>query len=688
MAAIASIDFETASVVDLRKSGASRYARDPDTYPMCMAWANGQQDAPQLWLPGDPIPPPLLDLVHQGGTLCAWNAAFERLIWREIMTPRFGWPAVPDDQWSCSMATAMYWGLPASLEMAAPALGLGARAQKDANGKALMRLFMQPTHYDEHGRPVWAMDDPRNAQKLIDYYAYCLQDVVTEQAVKARLPTLPARERDIWLLDAEMNDRGITVDMDLVQRMHALARHAREQLNTRIATLTNGRVATTRARADFLRWVQSNMDVLDLIDRPSLLDSSHARWRADSARREVLLDLRKLVPDHVGEVIDVWLDGARTSPAKLDALLRATDSDNQLRGTLRYYGAGRTGRWSGAGGTRAQLQNLPRPTIKQVDGTLELIEHGADVDAIELLCEDSTLAVIASCLRGCFTAPPGQLLVCADLAQIEARMIAWLAGQHDVLEVFAKGEDIYQYTAASVGSDNRHLGKIIRLALAYGMGPNKFVSTAHNWGVDIDIQQAVRIVHGFREASPDIVQFWWDLDRALRRCLKRDPYDPLNADWLDHVGSISMRQMRNGGLAVRLPSGRYLIYRDCHVQPRKLYDDAGKEIGEDPERTEIVYAGVHPKTHKWTDIRTYGGKLAENITQAAARDVMAEAMLILHKRGHTLLLTCHDEIISSAAAADAYDALEDMLMVMRRPVTWAPGLPIDATGFCARRYRK
>ena len=573
--AVASIDFETCSTVDLTKVGATQYAMSRDTHVWCLAYTIEDQP-PRIWLRGDPPPEDLFRHVEAGGLVCAWNANFERQIWRHVMHRRHNWMAMPEDAWSCTMATASYWGLPARLEYCALALRL--REQKDPEGHQLMLKMAGPTNLrareqDPTLAPTWN-DNPEHLARLA---AYCMQDVVVERTIQRKIAPLPDREREIWLLDQTMNQRGITVDMDLVDQMLPLAAETSLGLHETITRLTEGEVIKTTQNDAILVWLNARLDPkLPNLQKDTLI------------QRRAVLD-----PGVEREVIDTRLAGRFASPAKLTALMNATCEDGRLRDLLRYYGAGRTGRWSGAGGSGVQLQNLPRPTIKNTTTAIELIQDDCPADFLDIAFADSALGVIASCLRGCFTASPGHLLTCGDLAQIEARVLAWLAGQHDVLDVFRSGEDIYRFTAEQVGSTNRQLGKVIRLALGFAMGAQRFQATAELYGVRLDIADALAAVETFRAASEAIVQFWWDLDAAFRTALSSTAGGP----WCQ-AGRVAFQRGRTG-VAMRLPSQRLLLYRNARLQPHA-----------DPQRRdEIVYDGLHQKTRQWGLIRTYGGKL-------------------------------------------------------------------------------
>jgi DNA polymerase len=572
----ASIDFETCSPVDLTKSGSSRYARDPDTDVICLAFAI-DGGAPEVWdaTGKAPIPAALDAHIRAGHRVCAWNVGFERFIWRHIMVPRYGWPAIPDGQWSCTMSRAMYWGLPAGLDAAASALGIA--AQKDKLGHKLMLSMCRPKDFGDNGKPTYIhQTDPDKRHALI---RYCAQDVVVEQAIGRAVPQLPDKERTVWLLDQKMNERGIAVDIKLVAQMRAIATRAKASLDDRLYVASGqmlDHVTRTQAMHTWLHW--------QFCPIKDLTRESVAAWRLTEA------------PGPVKDVLDIRYEAARTSTAKLDAMLAATDTDGRLRNTLRYYGASRTGRWSGAGGTRAQLHNLPRPVIKNVDAAIAMIEAGHDEHALDLLFADSPLGVLASCLRGCFRAGPGHALVCVDLAQIEARVIAWLAGQQDVLDVFQQRGDVYTYTAASIGSTDRQLGKVIRLALGFGMGATRFAATALAYGVLLTLEQASTIVDAWRAVSGDTLLLWRRLETAMRDCLRNPPGRRYQA-----TRNIFFERGPRGGVAMWLPSGRALVYRNVRL-----------EIDPKTDWDAITYDGVNQRTRQWGPIRTYGGKLAEN----------------------------------------------------------------------------
>lgn len=656
-----SIDFETASLVDLRRTGARTYAQHPSTRVLCMAYAFDDEDV-QVWVTGQPFPPDVLDHVMNMHAVHAWNAAFEYEIWNYTLLRQIGQHASASDlsrtQLHDTMATAAYWGLPLSLDAAAPAAGV--RHKKDKEGHRLMMQLCKPRTVNAVTGEVtwWHEDEPDKLDRLVEY---CRQDVVVERAIKSAIPSHPDAERQVWLLDHRINDRGVTVDYTFVERLKGVSVRAANRATQDVQRLTGGAVKSINAHKAFLTWLQAH------------------GYPEDNLRRATV-EARLDDPACVGlerEGLGLRLDAARTSAAKLNAMLDACPvrrTTGTVHGMLQYYGASRTGRWSGR---LIQMQNMPRGSISNVSAAITLIEGGATDDQIEALF-GPIMGVVASCLRGCIVAPPGKVLVVPDFSQIEARVLPWLAGQIGTLDAFRRGEDIYVIAAAGIyGIDpkdvtkaQRQIGKVAILALGFGGGKGAFLTMAANYGLTLPEEQAEGIKAAWREANPKIVSFWWDLDRAARQVIQ-------NPTKVVAVGRLRVG-MFGAHLIIRLPSGRALVYRDA-----RLVANADR-----PGTQDISYMGINQYTRKWERLRTYGGKLAENVTQAVARDVMADAMLRADADGHEIVLTVHDEILALAPEGRGQERLDDLIGIMRVPPAWAAGLPTDADGWFGQRYRK
>lgn len=376
------IDLETVATVDLRRTGVYRYAEDANT-DVIVAWLHCPQTGEwEEWRPG--MPPPKLVMRAEAETVHAWNAQFERALWRAVLTPRYGWPVPRDDQFSCTMATAAYWGWPASLDMAGQAMGLS--AQKDKEGHALMLRMCRPRSYAEDGTPTWWHNEDR--AKYDKLSEYCRGDVAAEVEAAKLLPELPPTERKLWLLDQRMNAKGMPVDMVLADAMQAVATEAEQNIRAEMKELTCGAVTGPNAHAAMSTWLTGRGTIL-----PDL--------RADTIKA-ALRELKNPPPSDVRRVLELRRAGAKASVAKLKAFREAVCNDGTVKGMLRYYGAARTGRWSGAGGAKVQPHNLVRGSIKRPDTAIDMMLAGHGAAAMELLFEDSALGVIASCLRGVF----------------------------------------------------------------------------------------------------------------------------------------------------------------------------------------------------------------------------------------------------------------------------------------------
>jgi DNA polymerase bacteriophage-type len=656
-----SIDFETASTVDLRKTGAHAYARHPDTQILCMSYAF--EGEPVLrWKPGEPFPARIADHVARRYPVHGWNVGFEWLIWNHVLlrssyVPPRGIvaPTIPPlelDQLRDTMARAAYWGLPLSLDQAGPAAGIS--LVKDKDGHKLMMRMNKPRGYDKAtGAPIWWHEtDPAKLDRLQDY---CDQDVRVEAAIAAILPPLPDTEQEFWEIDQRINAHGVALDTLLIEKLKALASDAKLDANSYLEILTGGEVKTTTDVKGLLAFVKSIGYPHDDLGKETI-----KRRLAD----DDLSDLER-------EVLEVRADAAKTSTAKLDAMLRAAWDDGdgpRVRGMLQFYGAFRTGRWAGR---LVQLQNLPRGTVKKIDEAITAVEAGMPADLLEAFF-GPILGLVSSAIRGCLVASPGHELVVADFSQIEARVVAWLAEQQDILDVFESGEDVYVYTARLNGSTDRQLGKVLVLACGFGMSGKKFRDTAATYGLKLTEEQAEKAVKKWRRANSKIVQFWWDCDNAAKNVIANAAKG--NSTTVK-VGPVEFG-MWQGHLLIRLPSGRKLVYRDAELRT----DQTG--------RPGITYMGVDQYTRQWKRIRTYGGKIVENITQAVARDIMADATREAVMTGIPVELLVHDEMVAEAPIGQGASDLALLLQIMRTRPTWAPGLPVDAAGWHGPRYKK
>ncbi len=676
----ASIDFESRSACSLRKSGAWKYSIDPTTEILCLAyrlpaWESGRVE---LWAPAFPhlgiaetYEEGLYDFiqwVESGGLLAAWNASFERCMWTNILTTRFGWPLPSISQWKCSAAKAAAHALPRGLEGAGSALALS--IVKDTEGAKAMKKAMKP-------RKSWKKERDQSAKTGIPLpnilwhesrelfekvWAYCRVDILAEEAISQTLPDLSPEEQTIYTLDQTINERGFQLDGCAVSTALHLIAGETKRLNGELSVVTGGKVQKATQRAQMIKWFAS--EGLDLPDTQKetiddLLDSQDLP-NADN------------MPDSCKRGLEIIRTLGRSSTAKYEAMKNWMDPhDNRIRGGLLYHGA-TTGRWSGSG---VQPHNFVRGSIKDMDGLWEALKAGRpflrkDGVAIDLM------VALSEGLRGAIVAAEGKSLFVADYAAIEARVVMWLAGEKEALNIFRTGADIYLDMASDIygypcnkkdHSAERQIGKIAILGLGYQMGASKFRATCEKGGSIIDEEFAQSVVSAFREKYWRVKQMWWDQeDAAISAVLSNRPVTCGYVSWVPE-GSF---------LYCVLPSGRRIAYPFPEIRPRSTPWGAVKNS--------LTFMGIHPLSRKWVRQTTYGGSLVENITQSVARDVMAEAMLRCELSSYPVVLSVHDEGISERAGGD----LDEFLALMSKNPKWSVGLPIACEGFVTRRYKK
>lgn len=630
-------DFETRSAVDLRDVGAFRYAEDPTTEALCMAYAI-DNDPVQLWKRGDPMP-----ALPANAEWVAHNIQFDALIFEKT----FGVLGV---NLVDTMAKCNANNIPASLGSAAEFLGLPYK--KDTKGKVLLGRLSRPKSTNPL---VWYEND----EVLEQLYAYCKQDVETLRALDRALPALVDREKRVWNIDRDINNHGMMIDRELVDAAIHLVAENKNVLDHKIRELTGGAVNACSEVKKLTEWI--------------IAQGGQATSLAKGAVAEALLLPQ---PDTVKEALQLRQQYAKSSTAKLATVLDCLSSDGRLRGQFVYHGAG-TGRWAGR---HAQPQNFPR--LKVDKDTAEHIIQSIKARDVETLTQfnSSILDVISGVLRGIIVAEKGYKLVGADLSSIEARVVAWLAGANDILDVFRRGDDVYCYTAQRIygrhitkdDKAERFIGKVAQLALGYQGGVGSFVRMASVYGVSIPEEKAKEIVEKWREANPLIVWYWREIERAAFDAMGW----PGKAIPCGKVGRAIHFKYEDPFLKCRLPSGRVLYYPKAIVKSVVKFGKKQKVIS---------YAGELAGRVGNHEVEMYGGKWTENVTQAIARDVMTEGMMNLVHQRVPLVGTVHDEIICEVAKD--FPA-EDVVRAMTAPIMWAPGLPLAAEGWSGERYLK
>jgi DNA polymerase bacteriophage-type len=652
------VDFETTSAVSLPRIGAHKYARDPSTRILCFAYAIDGDD-PYVWFPELSLPPrDLLTAVSNSALeLHAWNAAFEYQIWN-ICGRVHGLPPLPLERFYCSMARGLYWGVPPKLEQAA--IVLRTNVEKDKAGAALMRKMMKPRSHRDGSITWWDRDEP---DLLIPLGEYCAQDVRAERGIARRLRPMPAEERRLWLLDQRMNNRGLKVDVEAVSAMQRVVDSEIERVGLGLAALTDGQITAPTQTARLLQYLQGEGVAIDSLDK-----------------RTLPVALKDPLSDRHRQILTLYQQGAKSSTAKLRSMMNYLGADDRIRGLTQYGGALRTLRWAGRG---PQIQNYPRPT-KAINARIALrgILSGVDAATIDFV-HGNPMDVVSQCLRGAYVAADGHAFAVCDYSGIEARVVAWLAGQEDVLDVFRRDLDIYIKAARDVGSNDRNLGKVLVLACGFGMGPKRFRVSAAHFGVEVDEDEAKHAVYGWREANRFIRALWHNVDDIVRMVIKERVSD--RWVWTDSKRvcfRMATDERLAGAMLMKLPSGRHIVYREARVEEIINDPDGAADVEE-----VIRYDGLD-WSKKWTRIRSWGGKFVENMTQAVARDLLADALLQLDDDSGDLLTTVHDEIIAEPLEERADARLEEMKAVMGSPPPWACGLPLKAEGAVMARYGK
>jgi DNA polymerase len=678
------IDFETFSACDLKTAGLDNYARDPTTGVHCMAFAF--DDGPvDLVLPSDGLDDCIEDYILAGGLVYAHNAPFEWAIWNHIMVPRYGWPDLKIEQCRCTMAMAYAMGLPGALEDAAPALGIDAR--KDMKGKAIMLRWCKPK---ADGTFYVPGDDLEKFQRLCDY---CKQDVEVERALHKRLMELSPSEQKLWELDHRINQRGVLIDLTSVDKALALVKLEQDRLNSEMLKATDGFVGKCTEASRLVQWLRREGVEIERVAKADVLDALSEDGLPAQARRA--LELRK--------------EAAKSSTAKLVAMKQRAAKDGRVRGIHQFHGAA-TGRWAGRG---VQFQNVPRwrPGIsqKEVD---DMFAHLHDKSYIDMFY-GPTMDALVDCLRGMVVAPSGKDLVAVDFSAVEARVLAWLAGQDDVLDAFRNREDIYKLAASriyrvpkeQVDKQQRQIGKVATLALGYQGGVGAFQSMAKNYNVKLPDSEVEEIRDAWRAAHPKIANryvngvrvsgYWGDLEEAAILALKIRGTVSVGP-----AGRQVVYKKAGSFLWCKLPSGRVLCY------PYPELRTVTTSWGEDKEALTYMTAVSNPKAKivedpnskgTWKRTATYGGSLAENVTQAVARDLLAEALIRMEDASYQVIFHVHDEAvieitsasgvaeIASSADTDALSKIEALMAVVPN---WAHGLPLAAEGWRGPRYRK
>nr|DAI64347.1 MAG TPA: DNA polymerase I [Caudoviricetes sp.] len=698
-------DLETYCEIPIT-NGTHAYAEGVEV--MLFAWAIGDEPV-SVWdlTAGEPIPGRLQKAIADPDTLLYFhNSHFDRTVLRHAI-PRLA----PDvTRWRDTMVQALAHGLPGALGALCEVLGVPQDKAKDKEGKALIQLFCKPRPKNSKLRRATSKTHPEEWRRFV---AYAGLDIEAMREVHKRLPkwNYQGAELTLWHRDQRINDRGVCMDVQLAQAAIEAVDQEQKRLAKRTQVMTDGEVQAATQRDALIKHIVESYGV----ELPDMQRSTLERRMADP-------DL----PSAVKELLAIRLQASTTSTSKYKSLMKGVSSDGRLRGTLQFCGASRTGRWAGR---LFQPQNLPRPSLEQdqIDEGIEALKAGcAD------LLFDNIMELTSSALRGCIMAPEGKKLVVSDLSNIEGRKLAWLAGEQWKLDAFRdydtlildqngapiwdaaakdfkrRGPDLYKLAYArafnispdDVDKYQRQIGKVMELGLGFGGGVAAFLTFALVYGLDLDelanaalpniprdvIREAKswydesvkrKSTYGlservfiacdslkrlWRRAHPATCDFWYELERTVRAAIAT-PQKTL------YCGYLKVR--RDGAwLRIQLPSGRALCYPSPSI-----------------EKGNITYQGVNSYSRKWQRLKTYGGKLVENVTQAAARDVLAGNMPLIEDAGYSIVLTVHDEVITEAPDTEDFNDKALSALLSTNP-EWAPDIPLNAGGFEAYHYRK
>lgn len=679
-------DLETFSETPIN-CGTHRYAEKAEV--MLFAYALDDQPV-KVWdlTTGQPMPPDLSAALNDPAVMTVWHngGMFDSVVLRHALNID-----LPPERIHDTMVQALAHGLPGSLSDLCDILGVASDKAKDKAGRQLIMLFCKPRPKNSKIRRATRSTHPEEWKRFVSYAG---SDISAMREIYRKIPrwNFTPEERALWCLDQRINCRGVCIDTGLAQSAIAAVEQEQQRLAERTQAMTDNEVQAATQRDAMLRHIAAAFG----IELPDMQAATLERRIADPD-----------TPPALRELLAVRLQSCTTSVSKYKKLISCVSSDGRLRGTLQFCGASRTGRWAGR---LFQPQNLPRSSLAQpvIDSGIEALKAGC----ADLVCDD-IMQLTSSALRASIIAPPGKKLVISDLSNIEGRMLAWLAGEHWKIAAFrdydeGHGPDLYKLAYArafhispdDVTKDQRQIGKVMELGLGYGGGVAAFVTFAAAYALDLDAlavaalqgippgirQEAKRwydesvkqkktyglsepvfivcdsLKRMWRNAHPETVVFWYELADDVKRAI-------------NHPGvTVICRKLkirRDGGwLRIVLPSGRAVCYPGI-----RLVND------------EISYMGINPYSRKWQRLRTYGGRLVENVCQAAARDVLAGNMPMIEDAGYSIVLTVHDEVITEAPDTDDFNDKELSALLSTNP-EWAPDIPLNAGGFEAYHYRK
>lgn len=663
---VLSIDLETYSSVDIKKSGAWKYIQSPDfeillfscsldgAYPVCFDLKQGEQ-----------LPVWIVDAITNPAFIkTAFNASFE---WGCLSKYLGRW--LPPEQWRCTMVKGLYAGYPGSLDAVGRAIGLPEEKQKLNTGKALIRYFCVPCKPTKANGGRTRNLPHHDPDKWKLFKEYNIGDVVTEMEVGKQLYNIvvPDFVQKEWEIDLIINARGVTVDMDMVHGALEIGAVVKQNLTNEAIKISG--LSNPNSITQLSKWLETETEeeVQDL--RKATVSQMLAR-EDNSPEVQRMLEIRQEL--------------GKTSTKKYDAILNAVCSDGRVRGLLQFYGANRTGRWAGR---LVQVQNLPRTYTEPLELARDLVK-GRKIDALRLIY-GSVPDTLSQLIRTAFIASEGKILIDADFSAIEARVISWLAGEEWRLEVFRTHGKIYEASASQMFGvplerikkgnpeyELRQRGKVAELALGYqgGVGAMRQMDTGHQLD-NLSDEEVKDIVSRWRETNKRIRDLWYKMDSAAVQVITQGGSVGVNNILVSREYDYTYNK---DYMTIALPSGRKLYYNSPQI---------GENQWGNPS---ISYMGVNQASKKggkkWTRIETYGGKLVENVVQAIARDCLSQAITHLEQAGIPVIFHIHDEVVIECNADTA--SLDDVVKIISQPIPWAPDLPLGADGWVGQFFKK
>lgn len=647
-----SIDIETYSDLDIKKVGVYRYVDSANFEILLFAYAFDNEEVKVIDLVNDEeLPKEVIEALNDNKVIkSAFNANFERTSISKFLNIN-----LKPNEWSCTMIKALTLGLPGSLDSVSKALKFNEDKQKMKEGKALIQYFCKPCKATKVNKGRTRNLPIHDMEKWNKFKEYCKQDVVVEREIRNKLSKYKTTEREIklWYLDQRINDTGIKVDTELIENAIECDKRYTEKLTKEAIKITG--LNNPNSPAQLKKWL-----------------SDKVGFEITSLTKESIPEILKQVDDeNVVRILELRKLMSKTSIKKYEAMKLAKGNDNRVRGLLQFYGANRTGRWSGR---LVQVQNLPQNHIEDLDLARNLLKEG-DFDLIELLY-DSVPDVLSQLIRTAFIPSEGHRFIVSDFSAIEARVIAWLAGEKWRLDVFNSHGKIYEASASQMfkipienikkGSELRQKGKLAELSNGYGGSVGALISMgAIKMGLKEEELQP--IVTAWRNANPNITKFWWDVDKAAKKAIK----DRTIVEIQHGIKFI----YNPGVLFIELPSSRRLSYLRPKIEPHTTFSG-----------DKITYEGMEQTSKQWKRIDTYGPKLVENIVQATARDCLREAMFNVTDAGYSIVMHVHDELVIDVDKKGG--SLEEVNSIMGKEISWAKGLPLKADGYECDYYKK